>query len=136
MAHFARIDDDNKVQEIIVISNEDINDIDNVLGAGNESVGQDYIANTLGLSGNWKQCSWNNNFRGTFPVMRDQADIDEYGDFYTVWDETNQVFIPPMARLNSEGELELNPDYQDPMRDVDEGPTPTPDPDSVWVEGP
>ena len=68
--------------------------------------------------------------------MRDQADIDEYGDFYTVWDETNQVFIPPMAQLNSEGELELNPDYQDPMRDVDEGPTPTPDPDSIWVEGP
>ena len=50
MAHFARIDDDNKVQEIIVISNDDINDSDNVLGAGNESVGQDYIANTLGLS--------------------------------------------------------------------------------------
>jgi hypothetical protein len=130
MAHFARIDDDNKVQEIIVISNDDVDDIDNVKGLGAEPAGLDFIQNTLGLPGTWKQCSFNNNFRGTFPVMRDQEDIDAHGDFYTVYNAEHDVFIPPMARLNDNGELELNPDYTDPM---EVSGSEEPEVDSEWV---
>jgi hypothetical protein len=130
MAHFAEIDDQNRVIQIIVITNEDVNDIDNVKGLGAEPDGLNFIANTLGLPGTWKQCSYNNNFRGTFPVMRDQADIDAHGDFYTVYNEEHDLFIPPMARLNSDNELELNPDYVDPM----EVPGDDVAPESEWVD--
>jgi hypothetical protein len=130
MAHFAELDNQNRVIQIIVISNADVDDIDNVKGLGAEAKGLEFIEDTLGLTGTWKQCSYNNNFRGTFPVMRDQDDIDEFGDFYTVYNEEHDLFIPPMARLNADNELELNPDYVDPMEN--DG-TDTPEVDSDWV---
>ena len=129
MAHFAEIDDQNRVIQVIVISNADVNDIDNVKGLGAEPAGLDFIENTLGLSGTWKQCSYNHNFRGTFPVMRDQEDIDAHGDFYTVYNAEHDLFVPPMARINDE-ELELNPDYKDPMQ---VSGSEEPEIDSEWV---
>lgn len=58
MAHFAKLDENNKVIQVIVVSNDDC-------GSNfpeSEPIGQSFIA-SLGLGNNWKQCSYNGNFR-------------------------------------------------------------------------
>lgn len=81
MAHFAKVDDNNLVTEVIVIDNSIVDPEDT--GTDNESLGQTFITETLGLAGNWQQCSYNNNIRGNFA-----------GIGFT-WDESNDEFIPP-----------------------------------------
>ena len=61
MAHFAKVFD-GVVQQVIVVANSDC--------AGgslpeSEPAGQAFIA-SLGLSGEWKQTSYNANFRGCY----------------------------------------------------------------------
>lgn len=62
MAHFAQINNDNKVTQVIVISNDDCNNLDY---PASEPVGQAFIA-SLGLDGIWLQTSYSANFRGSF----------------------------------------------------------------------
>jgi hypothetical protein len=75
MAHFAQVSN-GIVQRVIVVSNDDC-------GGGNspasEPVGQAFIA-SLGLTGVWKQTSYNGNFRGTYAGigMSYDADLDEF----------------------------------------------------------
>jgi len=59
MAHFARVNEDNIVTEVLVI--------DNSL----EENGADFLANELGLGGVWIQTSYNANFRGKFACIGD-----------------------------------------------------------------
>jgi hypothetical protein len=77
MAHFAQINDQQIVQQVIVISNDDC-------GGGNfpesEPIGQAFIA-SLGLIGEWLQTSYHANFRGKYAGIGD------------TWDGTN--FVPP-----------------------------------------
>ena len=62
MAHFARITDENIVEHVIVISDDIVPDP----APSNESLGQAFIADVLGLSGTWLQTSYNGNFRGVY----------------------------------------------------------------------
>ena len=90
MAHFARIDEINIVQEVIVVSNLDINDLP---FPESEPVGQAFIA-SVGLEGTWLQTSYNNNFRGTY------AGIEYY------YDSVLDVFQPPVTlQLESTGSI-------------------------------
>jgi hypothetical protein len=61
MAHFARVEN-GIVKEVIVLDNKDC-------GGGDfpesEDVGKAYIE-SLGISGDWLQTSYNKNFRGNF----------------------------------------------------------------------
>jgi hypothetical protein len=59
MAHFAKINKDNIVETVIVISNEDIT----VNGEESEQAGKDFIANVLKLDGVWVQTSYNGSIR-------------------------------------------------------------------------
>lgn len=61
MAHFARINENNIVEEVIVIANEVLLDED---GIEQETIGAEFCSNTFG--GTWIQTSYNNNFRGWF----------------------------------------------------------------------
>lgn len=76
MAHFAQLDNNNIVQQVIVVGNDDC-------GGGefpaSEAVGQAFIA-SLGLTGTWKQTSYNNNFRGRYAGIgfTYDADLDEF----------------------------------------------------------
>lgn len=70
MAHFAKIDENNKVVEVLVIDNSQ------------EHRGQEFLAIDCGLGGNWIQTSYNGNFRGTFAGI---------GHTY---DPVNDVFLP------------------------------------------
>lgn len=75
MAHFARIDT-GIVREVIVIDNADC-------GGGefpeSEPVGQAFIA-SIGLAGEWRQTSYNGNFRGTYAGIgyTYDSELDEF----------------------------------------------------------
>lgn len=71
MAHFAEIDNTNKVLRVLVVDNSQ------------EHRGQEFLANDLGLGGTWIQTSYNANIRGKFAGT---------GDIY---DPINDVFIKP-----------------------------------------
>lgn len=78
MAHFAQLDENNLVISVIVVSNDDApGDLPD-----SETTGQTFIA-TLGLTGTWKQTSYNAKFR------RKYAGI---GDTYH---EAIDGFVPP-----------------------------------------
>jgi hypothetical protein len=66
MAHFAQLDDNNIVQQVIVISN-DVCGEPTLDYPDTEAAGRAFIANTLKLGGTWKQCSYNARFRGAYP---------------------------------------------------------------------
>ena len=80
MAHFARIDS-GIVREVIVIDNDDCGGDE---FPESEPVGQEFIA-SIGLDGEWRQTSYNGNFRGTYA-----------GIGYT-YDADADEFVPPAA---------------------------------------
>lgn len=74
MAHFAKIDDNNIVEKVEVVSNDIVT---------NEQAGIDFLNNLYGSEDTWKQTSYNGNIRKNFA-----------GTGYT-YDETRDAFIPP-----------------------------------------
>ena len=75
MAHFARIDN-NVVRQVIVISDDAVPDP----APDNEAAGQAFITDVLGLAGEWKQTSYNGNFRGRYAGLGYTYDpaLDEF----------------------------------------------------------
>ncbi len=63
MAHFAKLDANNLVTQVIVVANEDTADSNNV---ETESIGVAFCQKLMGASTNWKQTSYNNSFRGNY----------------------------------------------------------------------
>lgn len=63
MAHFAQLDGNNLVTQVIVVDNADILD-----GDGNESeaIGVSFCQALLGANTVWKQTSYNGNFRKNY----------------------------------------------------------------------
>lgn len=88
MAHFAKIEN-GVVSQVIVVANDDC-------GGGempdSETVGQDFIA-SLGLEGEWRQTSYNNNFRGKYAGigMTYDADLDEFTETAKISDTLADV---------------------------------------------
>jgi hypothetical protein len=78
MAHFAKIDN-GTVSQVIVVSNDDCAGGD---FPESEAAGQAFIAG-LGLAGEWKQTSYNGNFRGT------------YAGIGFIYDAATDTFTPP-----------------------------------------
>ena len=76
MAHFARLDNNNIVRQVIVISDDVAPDP----APDNEQQGQAFIADVLGLSGTWLQTSYNGNFRGVYAGVgyTYDPDLDEF----------------------------------------------------------
>ena len=78
MAHFAEIDNTNKVLRVLVVDNSQ------------EHRGQEFLANDCNLGGTWIQTSYNANFRGKFAGTGD------------VYDPINDVFVSPESEVVSE----------------------------------
>ena len=78
MAHFAKINSNGLVETVIVVNNQNCGGGD---FPSSESIGQAFIL-SCGLEGEWKQCSYNGNFRGKYPI----AGFDSY-------DSVNDVFV-------------------------------------------
>jgi len=81
MAHFARIDENNIVIDVLVVPDEQ------------EHRGNDFLANDLGLGGVWVKTSYNTqggvHLEGGVPFRKNFAGIE-----YT-YDVVRDAFIPP-----------------------------------------
>jgi hypothetical protein len=62
MAHFAKLDENNIVLAVHVVSNEVIT----IDGVESEQAGIDFLTDLHGHT-KWKQCSYNNTFRNRYP---------------------------------------------------------------------
>jgi hypothetical protein len=69
MAHFAELDDNNKVKQVIVVSNNELLDDS---GLESEQKGIDFCVDLLG--GRWVQTSYNANFRKNFASINSLYD--------------------------------------------------------------
>jgi len=80
MAHFAQLDENNIVTQVIVVSNDDIKDSE-----GNESelTGIAFCKSLLGANTIWKQTSYNANIR------------KNYAGIGFTYDATRDAFIAP-----------------------------------------
>ena len=78
MAHFAQLNEENLVTQVIVVANQDTADKD---GVENEAIGIEFCTNLLG--GRWKQTSYNGNIR------------KNYAGIGYKYDETLDAFVPP-----------------------------------------
>lgn len=82
MAHFAKIVD-GIVETVIVVANSDCG---NEEFPASEPIGQAFLA-SIGVEGEWKQTSYNNNFRGVY-AGKDYS-------YDSVKDEFVCFFVPP-----------------------------------------
>ena len=78
MAHFAQLNEENLVTQVIVVANPDTADQD---GVENEAIGIEFCTNLLG--GKWVQTSYNANIR------------KNYAGIGYKYDATLDAFIPP-----------------------------------------
>jgi hypothetical protein len=78
MSHFAKLDENNVVIQVIVVDNKDTADAS---GVEKEYIGAAFCERLLG--GTWKQTSYNGNFRKNYA-----------GVGYT-YDSVRDAFIPP-----------------------------------------
>jgi hypothetical protein len=78
MAHFAKLNDENIVTQVVVVDNNDILDID-----GNESelIGKTFLFNITGHR-KWRQTSYSGSFRGLFAGVgyRYNPDSDTFNE--------------------------------------------------------
>ena len=74
MAHFAKLGVGNKVEKVVVVSND---------VATNEQAGIDFLNNLYKTNDVWKQTSYNGNFR------------KNYAGVNFTYDESRDAFIPP-----------------------------------------
>jgi hypothetical protein len=81
MGHFALVDNQSIVREVIVVANAAMNDLP---FPDSEPIGQSMLADS-GFTGTWLQCSYNASFRGCYP-----------GTGYT-YDPILEIFVPPSA---------------------------------------
>lgn len=79
MAHFAQLDEENKVINIIVVSNPVLERF----GVEDEQYGIDFCKGLYGEDTRWVQTSYNGNFRGRFAGIG------------STYDSLNDVFIYP-----------------------------------------
>lgn len=63
MAHFAQLDDNNVVLQVIVVHNNELLDED---GQESEAKGIEFCKSILGESTRWKQTSYNGNMRKNY----------------------------------------------------------------------
>ena len=77
MAHFAQVDENNIVTQVLVVTNDE------------EHRGQEFLANDLGLGGTWIQTSYNANIRNKFAGIGDI--YDPINDIFMV-DETKYSY--------------------------------------------
>ena len=75
MAHFAKLDENNKVTMVIVVANENILDSE---GNESETIANAFINAIDGLEGTWKQTSYNANYRGKFAGIGDIWDGEKF----------------------------------------------------------
>lgn len=95
MAHFAEIDSNGIVKQVLVVSDQE------------EHRGQDFLANDLGLGGTWIQTSYNHRIRKQYAGIGFKYDADA------------DVFIAPQPYPS--WTLDDNHDWQAPTPKPEDG---------------
>ena len=104
MAHFAKIDENNLVETVIVVSDEDCLDENQ---NENEAVGASFCSNLFG--GRWVQTSYNSSFRikhaGIGDTYNEELDAFISPKPFPSWtlDQASKKWVSPIPR--PEGEL-------------------------------
>lgn len=99
MAHFAKLDDNNVVLEVNVVNNSDIGDLE---FPESESAGIEFLTNWSKGYTNWKQTSYNANFRKNYAgigyVYRQDIDAFVSPKPFASWslNETTAKWEPPV----------------------------------------
>ena len=86
MAHFAKINSDNIVEQVIVVNNEVLHDDK---GVEQESIGVAFCQSLFGSDTQWLQTSYNGSFRG------------RYAGAGMTYDPIKDEFITPEAPTDS-----------------------------------
>ena len=100
MAHFASLDINNKVLQVVVISNEDVD----ANGGDQSAQAETFVATIVPFvpfAGAWKQTSYNNNFR------------KQYAGIGFSYDATKDKFIEPQPY--SSWSLDASDDWKAPV---------------------
>lgn len=95
MAHFAEVDSNNVVTQVLVVPDEQ------------EHRGEDFLANDLGLGGIWRQTSYNHRIR------------KQYAGIGYTYDESADVFVAPQPFPS--WTLDENHDWQPPKAKPEDG---------------
>jgi len=105
MAHFAQLNENNIVTQVLVVSNDDVQ---NLPFPQSESIGVAFLQN-LFPNTTWKQTSYNNNFRFKYAGIGNEfhPTCGQYGGFaippaysYFIFQETKCSWIPPVPYPN------------------------------------
>ena len=110
MAHFAELDDNNIVMRVVVVGN-DIPTANGPLGENDKHPDGESWCKKFFRGGNWKQCSYNNNFRKQYPGRNH------------IYDPNKDVFIVPQPFPS--WVLDSNSDWQAPVAIPDNSTLPT-----------
>ena len=103
MAHFAELDENNKVLRVIVVGNADC-------GGGDfpesETTGIHFLK-SLGFSGIWKQASYNSNFRKRFASIGShylpESDVFTHPSPYKSWVLVGDEWEAPIPKPDADG---------------------------------
>ena len=117
MAHFAQLDDNNKVTQVIVVANEELI----FEGVENETQGVIFCRSLFGNDTKWVQTSYNGNFRKRYA-----------GIGYT-YDADKDAFIAPQPFASWVLDADLN--WQAPVAMPEDGkPYAWFEPNQEWIE--
>ena len=102
MAHFAKVEN-GIVTDVIVVANNDC-------GGGefpeSEPIGQAFLA-SLGLTGEWKQTSYNSKFRSVYAsrgwIYNSATDEFRSPQPYPSWTWSNKIWNPPTPMPSTGG---------------------------------
>jgi len=98
MAHFAKLNSDNEVIDVIVVHNNELLDEN---GDEQESLGIAFCQSIFGEDTNWVQTSYNNSIRGYFAAVgyTYEADADKFKEPQPypswTWNETDWAWEAP-----------------------------------------
>lgn len=106
MAHFAQLNENNEVIQVIVVGNNDCKDAQ---GNESEEVGINFCRSLLGGHTNWKQTSYNSSFRKRYAGIgySYNAELDAFipPKPYPSWtlDTEEANWIPPVPMPSDSG---------------------------------
>jgi hypothetical protein len=102
MAHFAELDENNFVKQVIVVHNNELLDEN-----GNESEAKGIAFCQALFGGNWVQTSYNSSFRANFAGIssyyNSNLDVFSAPKPFPSWilDEENNIFVAPVNKPDS-----------------------------------
>lgn len=114
MAHFAELDENNIVKNVLVVENSVLLDAN---GNEKEELGVEYLKNIFGHS-NWKQTSFNNKIRHQYAglgfVYDSEADVFHPPQTFKSWVLNKETWLwePPFPKPNDDKKYGWNEEIE------------------------